>query len=151
MAERTCVICRGTDEKFNLLRFVLEMEGDLDPPSLKLDILQEHPGRGAYCHSSVSCALGKNTGDRLLSSLLNRKQGKRKVGRREKSARAVSSGFEEIKRGILQAVDSLQKEGKGRISKKKELQLERLVQLLSSLEASESLQQSKRGKRSIRL
>ena len=58
---RTCVVCRRTNHKTKLLRFVKNEKGQL-----LFDKKNKLPGRGAYLH--MNC-INKNSCKKLLSSL----------------------------------------------------------------------------------
>ena len=50
---RTCVGCRGRDERSKLLRVVVIDRGD--GPVLTLDERRRLPGRGAWLHARIEC------------------------------------------------------------------------------------------------
>ena len=60
---RTCVVCRKSAAKDELVRVVFGKNG------LELDLRNRLPGRGAYIHRSASCGRAKGLVDRLCYSI----------------------------------------------------------------------------------
>ncbi|MCB0324422.1 MAG: YlxR family protein [Bdellovibrionales bacterium] len=84
MVQRTCVVCRGVRERSELLRFVIDAAG-----AVRLDVLQQLPGRGAYCCAAAACFTDSARDARLSGSL-----DRRKVKRRERSVPATGASRE---------------------------------------------------------
>ncbi|HEX6230236.1 MAG TPA: YlxR family protein [Actinomycetota bacterium] len=62
--ERTCVGCRGTGPKRELLRIVRSVDGTVRP-----DPRGTAPGRGAYVHRDRRCVEAALAGDALWRAL----------------------------------------------------------------------------------
>ena len=88
MPTRSCVVCRKTSSKAELIRFVMQKhldqkergkkggkkggEASVSLPEadrLVIDVLHSLPGRGAYCHASAACLLSKGVFEKICHSL----------------------------------------------------------------------------------
>lgn len=65
---RTCCVCRRTDEKKNLLRFIARANLK-STKDLAIDVAHKEPGRGAYVHAQVACLLSKQVLSSVFASL----------------------------------------------------------------------------------
>ena len=102
-AERSCVVCGQVGSKEGLLRFVYLAHAEGLPlveeifsaklwRSIELDLAQEKPGRGAYCHRDKSCLFDRKLFPRLCMSLFCVKQKKKVVVKRLLAVIAKESG-----------------------------------------------------------
>lgn len=66
-AVRTCVVCRSSAPKEQLIRFVRsEVKSEENGRGeISCDLFQVLPGRGAYCHPELNCVFGKEAESRL--------------------------------------------------------------------------------------
>ena len=88
-AGRTCVVCRKVVDKPQLLRFVREgVSGGVDEQRLQIDVLQDFPGRGAYCHLDGKCFFDARLPSLLLASLSRVSKGKRRSSKRNVASNA---------------------------------------------------------------
>jgi len=62
--ERTCVVCRQTNQKKQLVRLVRTAEG-----TIEIDPTGKRPGRGAYLCHDASCWRSAVKGNRLETAL----------------------------------------------------------------------------------
>lgn len=67
--ERTCVVCRRSGPKGELLRVVVGADG------LVVDAKNQLPGRGAYVHRNTGCGEQKGVVERLCYSIAKRAGG----------------------------------------------------------------------------
>lgn len=81
---RTCCVCRRTDEKKNLLRFVARAKLK-STSDLAIDLAHREPGRGAYVHSKVACLLSVQVLGSVFASLC-KVRGKRSIKDLQKQA-----------------------------------------------------------------
>ncbi len=98
--ERTCIACRTSSAKRQLVRVVRTVDG-----SVELDETSKRPGRGAYlCHSKACWdqALQKNLLDRALKTSMTAEDKARLAdyaGSLKDEPVASSDGTEDAKRG----------------------------------------------------
>jgi predicted RNA-binding protein YlxR (DUF448 family) len=73
--ERKCVVCGKSDQKRELLRFILtdekifSLDSGVNECSIYLDIFKSGKGRGFYAHASSSCAGSRHLSGRLLGAM----------------------------------------------------------------------------------
>jgi predicted RNA-binding protein YlxR (DUF448 family) len=64
-ARRTCIACRAQDERADLLRLVLDPEGEV-----AVDLRAKLPGRGAWVHARAECLGAVEKDPRMLGRAL---------------------------------------------------------------------------------
>jgi predicted RNA-binding protein YlxR (DUF448 family) len=164
MPTRTCVVCRGKDEKQNLLRLVLKGERgsaadqcvvnatDGSEMRLCLDAEQKLPGRGVYCHARAECFAQPKLG--LLAATALKRGSHRGTSADVRFNQGCAKGTVEPAQLLDTARIALADKSKGRkerLSVRAALVLEKLEALYQALAQTSSKAQNVRKKVGIRI
>ena len=146
MNGRTCVVCRKTGCKAELLRFVLSpgrdgAQGENAGRRLELDLEQIRPGRGVYCHADPECLFQKKLWGACAASL---ERSQRAQERKKLAGGERPRGERKLVEVVETAVKELQS---GNRTARRKAALQRAEALLELLKRSSETPQGKKPQR----